>query len=376
MERLLQRHLIAILGAGALALIGCDEDDKDDTGEPTDSGTVTDTADTPPGDFTDTVCMNIDEELDCPVDPEPADVFGINYCDEIVAVGELISEGEAWSWHGKPEEGLKSCCYVGWMISESGEPECAIGRPLLHEGRVVVASSRRGEGWSDAARPAVDALSIDERQRLAAFWTRMALLEQASVAAFSRLSLQLMALGAPAALLADTHRAALDELDHAARCFSLASAYAGHDIAPGPLPLPAALPLASSLADLAASCALEGCIGETLSVAMAAEQLAGTTDPAVAAALSAIVRDESRHASLSWAVVRWALQVGGAPVRQRLEAIFSEASLPGIPAESGDAGTAGHGLPDPSVLRGAARRGLEAVVLPAAAAHQRQHAEG
>src|SRR4051812_39178148 len=82
-----------------------------------------------------------------------------------------------------------------------------------------------------------EALPESLRRALVEHWTRAAQMEHASVAAFSRFSLQLLAVGAPPSLLQDAHRAALDEITHAELCFSLATSYAGHGIGPGPLPV-------------------------------------------------------------------------------------------------------------------------------------------
>jgi hypothetical protein len=53
---------------------------------------------------------------------------------------------------------------------------------------------------------------------------------------------------------------------------------------------------------------IEGCIGETVSAARAELELEGCTDPAVRRVLTAIARDERRHAQLAWQFVGWALR--------------------------------------------------------------------
>ena len=59
---------------------------------------------------------------------------------------------------------------------------------------------------------------------LAEEWIENARSEHASVPAFSRLSLTLMSLGAPARLVEGAHRAALEEIEHARLAFALAGA--------------------------------------------------------------------------------------------------------------------------------------------------------
>src|SRR6185437_10769514 len=93
---------------------------------------------------------------------------------------------------------------------------CGSGRPFLDEGRARSADARRGDGWrSEGDAPHVADLAPDVRARFAAAWTADALAEHASIASFGRFALELMAVGAPADLVAAAHRAALDEVEHA-----------------------------------------------------------------------------------------------------------------------------------------------------------------
>jgi len=64
----------------------------------------------------------------------------------------------------------------------------------------------------------------------------------------------------------------------------------------------------------------EGCVTETIAVAIAAEQLAGATNPMCVETLEMIEQDESRHAALAWSVVAWAVRAGGEPVREAISA--------------------------------------------------------
>src|SRR5262249_22081133 len=133
------------------------------------------------------------------------------------------------------------------------------------------------------------------------------------------------AVGAPPEMIAGSQQASLDEVAHARGCFGLAKRYGGRALGPGPVSLRGALPAEASLADLAELTVHEGCVGETLGVLLAAEQLAGATDLGVRALLDRVVRDEQRHAELAWSFVRWALAEGGAPVRAAVERAFREA---------------------------------------------------
>ena len=114
------------------------------------------------------------------------------------------------------------CCYVVELYLCPGS-----GRPFLVDGR---RSSRRprcarpGAGGVTRTSSGRDRPSRARGARRARgrAWTADALLEHASVASFSRLSLALLAVGAPADLVALAHRAALDEIRHARLCFALA----------------------------------------------------------------------------------------------------------------------------------------------------------
>ena len=82
--------------------------------------------------------------------------------------------------------------------------------------------------------------------RLAAAWLEIAQLEHASIAAFASLSLRLLAAGAPAELVTASHRAALDEVEHARIAFELASVYGGRRVGPGRFDAATRAPVAGS----------------------------------------------------------------------------------------------------------------------------------
>jgi hypothetical protein len=227
-----------------------------------------------------------------------------------------------------------------------------------------------GFGWRDAEAltPRIDDLSLEERVALAAAWTRDGLFEHASVASFGRFALELLAVGAPAELVALAHGAALDEVTHAKLCLSLASAYAGEDVAPGPFPFEGRVDISADLASVAARAAREGCIGETIAASVAAEQLAAATDPAVRAALAVIAEDEARHAELAWRTVVWAIRVGGDAVRVAVADVFATlgSGAPSGQEKPGSRRLAAHGRLGEAEQRDATRRAILEVVEPAA----------
>ena len=110
------------------------------------------------------------------------------------------------------------------LVSDSDDEEiCAVdGRPY-RDGSVALRAPVR------SSSPAV-------ASRRAAAWERAGADEHASVAAFARLSLQLMAHGAPADLLRDVHQAALDEVGHAERCWSVARRLGAASVGAAPFP--------------------------------------------------------------------------------------------------------------------------------------------
>jgi hypothetical protein len=193
----------------------------------------------------------------------------------------------------------------------------AHGRPLRRGGQPVSAPVVPGGAWAGDVRPAVAAIDPALREALAAAWLEDARLEHAAVAAFARLSLDLLAVGAPPALLRRCHRAADEEIEHARQAFALASAYAGCPLGPGLFPEAAAgaelESPARTRARLAVEALVDGCIGEGVAAASLAEA-AVSAEPAVASVLRAAARDEAEHAELSWDVLAWAVSEGGADV--------------------------------------------------------------
>jgi len=133
--------------------------------------------------------------------------------------------------------------------------------------------------------------AIDPRSNA---WLEDARMEHASIAAFARLSLELLALGAPPELVAGAHAAALDEIEHARICFALA----GEALGPAPLPIPE-LALAD-LRDVAVRTAKDSCVGELVSALVLAKAAHGDET------IAKMADDELRHAALGWTIVAWA----------------------------------------------------------------------
>jgi len=141
----------------------------------------------------------------------------------------------------------------------------------------------------------------------------MARTEYASVASFAELALQLMALGAPATLVARCHRAALDEISHAA----IADALVGRPQEPF-APVPHLLgrrigrrcrTRGAQVARLALESYRDGWLNEGLAAKSLEVRAAAASDPGTRAALERIAADERGHADLGRDVVLWCFEV-------------------------------------------------------------------
>jgi hypothetical protein len=186
------------------------------------------------------------------------------------------------------------------------------GRPFrTRNGQARRARTGRSAGWLDDAQAEVEKLAVDERQKAALTWRADAEAEHASIAAFARLQLELLAVGAPSQLVERAARAGLDEVAHARACFSLASTLAGEQIGPGPFPeatAPRPLPHRTdeALLRLAIESLIDGALNVGLAAACAREAAARASDAAVRSVLARIAEDEAEHAKLGWDICVWA----------------------------------------------------------------------
>jgi hypothetical protein len=185
---------------------------------------------------------------------------------------------------------------------------CVTGRPFLVHRRERLAETAARSDWAAAPHPNVSATPA-ARAALAEHWTRTGLMEHASIAAFARFTLHLLALGAPQGLVKGASEALSDETEHARLAFGLASAYAGAPIGPGPLSIEGALDGFDD-ASFLATLVREGCIGETLAAAEARDAFDAVQDPQVRAVLDRIAVDELNHAALAWRTLAWLVASG------------------------------------------------------------------
>jgi hypothetical protein len=323
-----------------LPLVGCD--DKADDSGPGDGPTTK----------TEQGCMQLDTGVaECPAadDVAPESLTPQTCGATVVSVDGAGTPDSGCGWIGVSDKG-EWCLYPITVIPP--ESPCDYGRPLVIDGAAQVAVLVSRRGWT-ASRDA----GVASDPARAETWARIGLAEHASVASFHRFALELMMLGAPASLLGLAHAAARDEVRHAELAFALASDFAGVEVGPGPLPM-RGLSLASDLVAFAEATARDGCVAETLSALQMAEARDRATDPRERSVLQGIAPDEARHAALAWQALRWAIDQGGAPVREAVAAVFAR----GAAAVADGAG----GLLPVEVARASIQRGWAEVVGPAA----------
>ncbi|MGV3625610.1 MAG: hypothetical protein ACO1OB_32665 [Archangium sp.] len=203
----------------------------------------------------------------------------------------------------------------------------AWGRPLRVRGRQLHPELREGADWTHGDRPSTNGLNEATCRALEALWLHDAQKEHASVPAFSRISWLLAAVGAPASLLTWSHRAAMEEIDHAQKCFALAAGYGGRSFTVEPMPdllLGGLNDVKDPLVTLAVESLKDGCLLEDFNADVAAKCAAVCEEPVTKKVLEQIAREERSHADFSWALIDWLLEKHGERVRAPLERAMDE----------------------------------------------------
>ena len=215
-------------------------------------------------------------------------------------------------------------------------PFFAHGR-RLHRGKEILSpGATAGAGWVEGA------LEVDVpeelRAGLAAQWRENGSKEHASIAAFAQLTLDLIAVGAPARLVAAVQADAADEVRHAGQCYAVAAAIDGVVASPAPFPearehrtLPARREHA--LAQLALEALADGVLNEGIAARLLARTALGAKGE-LRALLHGMAADEARHAKDSWDVLAWCVAEGGPLVRAALAKVELPAQL-GSPLPEG-----------------------------------------
>jgi hypothetical protein len=264
--------------------------------------------------YHDTGCMTVaDDAMSCPagMDVRPEQLTLPGQCGDDLEIVDVDSDGSVRKLTSDSGTESTACCYTVMVVDSNTTGGCVVGRPY-YEGDDALRAPLRCPTPADAG-------PVSPR---AAAWAASGSDEHASVAAFSRLSLMLMAHGAPSELIRDVHQAALDELDHAELCWSLARRFGATVVGAEAFPFTEAISVHAPLSAVAASAVREGCLAETLGAHLAAAAAELAPEPDVKAALASIAAEEARHAVLSFRLVSWALRVGGAEVEAAVRAAF------------------------------------------------------
>lgn len=197
--------------------------------------------------------------------------------------------------------GLSGCTGIGILP----------GRPLRIQGQPVIPQVQDGvSNWAQGQRPDCSELDESTRASLEMLWLQDARGEHASISAFSRISWQLAALGAPSELLELAHKAALEEIKHARMCFALAEGYGKHSYCVQPMPEMLEHQLGFSgdpIREITKETIFDGCLMEGFFAKVALKAANHCEDTAVHTALKQIAYDEKSHADFSWAVLNWLL---------------------------------------------------------------------
>jgi hypothetical protein len=202
--------------------------------------------------------------------------------------------------------------------------------------------------------------------RVARVWQVREQAEHEAAMLFGGLACELAAMGFRESFCEMALRASRDETEHAALCRGVVDAHA-RDLAPllprhrtrlGP-------PSLSRRQRALYEAVALSCVTETLSVALLLEMRSCVRDPPAQAAVTRIVRDESRHSQIGWAVleherraadVSWLSPHIGAMLRVALE---SE-EVPAL--EANDLGS--YGILTPSRTQAVAGAVVREVILP------------
>jgi hypothetical protein len=150
-------------------------------------------------------------------------------------------------------------------------------------------------------------LSDVQREMIADGWKKAALAEHASIASFSRFTLQLLHLGAPAHLVRASVAATNDEINHTVMCLDMVHYWTGKKIGP------AAFDLSNVKNDfdvesIIYSTITEGCVGETISAEVAVRGVSLAQDNRTRDVLQQIAFEEQNHADLAWNFLAWATE--------------------------------------------------------------------
>lgn len=195
-----------------------------------------------------------------------------------------------------------------------------LGRPLTVGGEARLAAAVRDPAWGAVElEPATGELDLITRLLLAGYWTDLGRAKHASVAAFARLAMRLLSLGAPPELISRVQSAMGDELRHARFAFAVASRFRSTAVGPGALPIEGALD-DCTVAGVVLELVRGGCLSATAGSMEARELHERVTDPALRFVLGEIARDAADHVVLAWRALQWIVDEHEDPARLVVEA--------------------------------------------------------
>jgi len=274
------------------------------------------------------------------------------------------------------DEDIDCDCNMGRCVNAQISGECScngdeigiimIGRPYTGtQGDYITSDAVYGDSSWATEKISVDTsgLNREEMAVLASEWTASALGEHASVASFSRFSIELMATQAPPNLLKLASQAAMDEIRHAQVSFSIASVFQGMPVGPGPFPAHDTS-VTNDLASVISRVLKEAVIGESIA-AVVASRKAELAEGSIKEALSTIAREEATHADLAMATLQWALSVDPEGIRELIRNALPQSCDPALPERPEDFGSlARYGVLDAEAEKWVRAEAMETRVAP------------
>lgn len=170
-----------------------------------------------------------------------------------------------------------------------------------------------GNGWDEVS--AIDAAS-ELRPSIGAFWRETGRTEYASVVAFLKLAIELIAVGAPPDLVLDATNDARDEMRHAQNCFAIAQAFDGKILRPAAFPVVSTATMILhwrllSLCRIGVSAIVDGALYESVSARIMAKMSKKCDDKVLGQKLKELAEDEFRHSAHGWEIAKWCIAEGG-----------------------------------------------------------------
>eukprot|EP01084_Bolivina_argentea_P131520 232129_1 len=134
-------------------------------------------------------------------------------------------------------------------------------------------------------------------------WKQQALSEYASIATFSKFSLELMSIGAPLWFIELSNQASIDEIRHAKVSFDIANMYLNSeqcmisDVFPSHV-----VNIDADWNRISKDVVIGGCLGETLSAFKMIKNKYGNI---IDEYLYSMAMDEIKHSALAWVTIKW-----------------------------------------------------------------------